>query len=503
MRRYRHVIQFRDCTSKSAENKSSKMIGKVLAAFLLAFVLSESYSSAASTSHVVCYHGNWYSYKNGNGKYTPENIDPNLCTHIIYSFLGLKADGTIYHIEDWLDLEGGNLEKFVALRNKNKNLKVLVALGGWNHSKNFGAVAASPAARARFLKTSLELIERFGLDGLDFDWEYPTKRDGSSPADYQNFITLLKEFKEEFEKRGLLLTIAVSASPSSVNSSYDVPKVSKYVDLINVMAYDLNGAWNKVTGHNAPLYASSKETGAQRELNVDAAISNWLAQGAAPEKLVLGIPTYGRAFRLASTSDVSLGAPASGPGDQGKYTGESGFLGYNEIVELRQEGGWTYVWDDEQKVPHMYKGLQWVGFDDVEAVTTKVKYAQEKNLGGVMVWALETDDHHGLSGIKNPLLTAISKQLDRKVPAGDDPTTVTPSGAGGESSKPPTVTPSAPSSGVCTSTGSVRDPKDCSKFYICSSDNGRFVATALSCPGGLYFDTKYQACNYKEQVLDC
>ncbi|CAH1185079.1 unnamed protein product [Phyllotreta striolata] len=364
-----------------------------------------------SKANVVCYYGSWAYYRRGNGKFAPANINPKLCTHLIYSFLGVQSDGRIYHLDERLDVEEKNLKNCVDLKRSNRNLKVLVAVGGWNNSKNFGAVAASSAARARFVRTSLELLDKFGLDGLDIDWEYPTQREGSSPDDYRNFITLLKELNGALKPRGLLLTVAVSASPSIVNTSYDVPKLSKYVDLINVMAYDFHGSWNDVTGHNAPLYPSSRETGAQRELNVNAAISNWIARGAAPGKLVLGIPTYGRTFRLSSRRNASLGAPASGPGDRGKYTGESGNLGYNEIVELKKEGGWTYVWDDEQKVPHLYKEDQWVGFDDSRSVVEKVRYAQRGGLAGIMVWAIDTDDFLGVSGTEFPLLKSIVTSL--------------------------------------------------------------------------------------------
>lgn len=82
-------------------------------------------------------------------------------------------------------------------------------------------------------------------------------------------MTLIKEFRKEFDKHGFLLTAAVAATGSTVDTAYDIPNLSKYLDFIHIMAYDFHGAYDGVTGQNAPLYASSIDrTDAQKLLNV-------------------------------------------------------------------------------------------------------------------------------------------------------------------------------------------------------------------------------------------
>lgn len=83
-------------------------------------------------------------------------------------------------------------------------------------------------------------------------------------------MKLLKELREEFDKRGLLLTAAVAAAEFSMSLSYDVPMVSEYLHFINLMAYDLHGPWDSMTGQNAPLYASKEHdiSETQKMLNV-------------------------------------------------------------------------------------------------------------------------------------------------------------------------------------------------------------------------------------------
>lgn len=90
-----------------------------------------------------------------------------------------------------------------------------------------------------------------------------------------------------------------------------------------------------------------------------------MSQGAPPEKMILGLPFYGRSFTLKSADKHDVGSPTVGAGAKGSYTREPGMLGYNEICEELQKGKWTVVYDDQQRVPYAYNGKQWVGYDDV------------------------------------------------------------------------------------------------------------------------------------------
>lgn len=82
-----------------------------------------------------------------------------------------------------------------------------------------------------------------------------------------------------------------------------------------------------------------------------------------------------------------------------------------QICELVPKEGWTTVWNEDQKVPYAYKGNQWVGYDNPRSIKIKTEYVREKNLGGVMLWSVETDDFRGISGLRYPLLRAINQGL--------------------------------------------------------------------------------------------
>lgn len=150
------------------------------------------------TEKIVCYYGTWATYRTGNGAFNVEDIDPNLCTHIIYSFVGLETDGSVKVLDAWLDLEDGggrgNIKKFIGLKSKNPNVKLLAAVGGWNEgSAKFSAVAGDAAKRKAFAANAATFCKNHGFDGFDMDWEYPAQRDGNAASDKANFVLLLQE----------------------------------------------------------------------------------------------------------------------------------------------------------------------------------------------------------------------------------------------------------------------------------------------------------------------
>ena len=213
---------------------------------------------------MVCYYGTWSVYRPGNGKFDVENIDPFVCTHVIYAFAGLGTDNQIQSLDPWNDLPdnwGKNgFGRFVGLKKRNPQLKTLLAIGGWNEgSLKYSNMVASKKNRRVFINSVIDLLSKYGFDGLDLDWEYPANR-GGRPEDKQNYADLLREMRPEFSQRGWLITAAVSAGKSVIDTAYDVPTMSLMLDFINVMAYDYHGGWEKFTGLNAPLFSRSGDS---------------------------------------------------------------------------------------------------------------------------------------------------------------------------------------------------------------------------------------------------
>lgn len=218
--------------------------------------------------------------------------------------------------------------------------------------------------------------------------QFPARGDSTAgSADKANFVELLKELKSKLN--GTLLTILVSATQSAASISYDIPNVAATVDFINVMSFDLHGSSDGVTGIHAPLFKGPRDISTyQKQLNVDAIVKFWLRSGCPKNKLVVGIPLYGRTFTLTNANNFGVGAASSADGDAGIFVDEAGFLAYNEICYNLMNNGWTRYWENTQKSPYAVKGNQWVSYDDSQSLALKLSYIQDNGLGGAMFWSI-------------------------------------------------------------------------------------------------------------------
>lgn len=365
---------------------------------------------------VVCYFTNWAWYRQSGGKFLPEDIDSELCTHIVYGFAVLDSGTlTIKPHDSWADLDNKFYERVVSLQKK--GVKVTVAIGGWNDSAGdkYSRLVLDSTARTRFAKHVLEFIERYGFDGLDLDWEYPvcwqvdcTK---GSPAEKVGFAELVKELSRLFKPRGLLLSTAVSPSKKVIDAGYDVRTLSTYFDWIAVMTYDYHGQWDKQTGHVAPMYEHPMDV--EPTFNANFSINYWIDQGATRDKLVMGMPMYGQSFSLADNQKHGLNAPTYGGGEAGEATRARGFLSYYEICQNIKNKDWRVVRDRKGRMgPYAYKGDQWVSFDDIAMIRHKSQFVRAMDLGGAMIWALDLDDFRNVCGCEEyPLLRTINREL--------------------------------------------------------------------------------------------
>lgn len=199
-----------------------------------------SVSPAASSDYkLVCYYTNWSQYRPKIGKFLPEDIDPFLCTHIIFAFGWLK-NGKLASFEENDETGGGKVglyDRVVGLKGKNPNLKVLLAIGGWSFgTAKFKEVAKNRFTRQTFVFSAVEFLRENNFDGLDMDWEYPKS------SDKESFSALLTELRQAFEYEAeesgqprLLLSAAVPVGPDNVRGGYDVPTVAKALDFVNLM----------------------------------------------------------------------------------------------------------------------------------------------------------------------------------------------------------------------------------------------------------------------------
>ncbi|XP_075469783.1 acidic mammalian chitinase-like [Ascaphus truei] len=499
----RASIKGRPGLGVSAE--TDRNMGKML---LWAGVFLLLHLQMGSAYKLVCYFSNWSQYRPEPAKYVPGNIDPQLCTHLMYAFATMNDNKIVPY--EWND--DVLYKQFNDLKKQNPKLVTLLAIGGWNFgTAKFTAMVASSGTRKIFIDSVIAHLRLYDFDGIDLDVEYPGSR-GSPPEDKQKFTTLTQELLAAFvaeaeatKRPRLLLTAAVSAGKATIDAGYEIAKIGQTLDFISVMTYDFHGGWDTLAGHNSPLCRGSTDVGDLIYFHIRFAMNYWRDNGVPAEKLMVGFPTYGRTFRNPNPSKCDVGIPVAGAGSAGQYTREAGFWAYYEICNWLK--GTTVKWIADQKVPYACKDNEWVGFDNKQSYECKVKFLKEGGFGGAMVWAIDLDDFLGTfcNEGKYPLINHLKSLLEGSVTncPGDpcDPSAQPPPTPPGEVTPPPT-----PPGEVTNPPGVEVDPNFCSGktdgFYVNHANTNRFYQCAggrtypSQCAAGLVFDQSCTCCNW-------
>ncbi|KAG0427694.1 hypothetical protein HPB47_025279 [Ixodes persulcatus] len=392
-------------------------------------------NGGGSRGTVVCYYQTWAYKRPAPMKYDIEDIPVDLCSHLIYSFVGLdNKTWTVNNIDEDFDNKQDGLRRFVALKKKHPHLKTLLAVGGWDEGgRKYSEMVSDKAKRKTFVKSALEWVLKYSFDGFDLDWEYPGASDRQGRySDKENFLELVKEIRVAFDEHKLLLTCAVPVAKFRLDEGYEVEQLAKLFDHIHVMSYDLRGNWAGFADVHSPLFKRPFDQWAYEKLNVDDGLKLWVSRGAPKHKLIVGIPLYGRTYTLGSKENHGLRAPIVqwvNGGAPGEFTNATGFQAYFEVCKNVKENGWTRRWDKDGSCPYAFKDNQWVGYEDEESVAIKMKYIKEQGYGGAMVWAVDMDDYRGECGRKNALMTIIHESVKDYVAPAPAPNPTVPEGA--------------------------------------------------------------------------
>ncbi|EFY85189.1 Endochitinase 1 [Metarhizium acridum] len=341
------------------------------------------------------YFTNWGIY---GRNYQPADLPASQISHVLYSFLNLSANGTVYSGDTWADIDkhypndswndvGNNVygcaKQLFLLKKANRKMKTMLSIGGWTWSTNFPAAASTAATRSNFAKSAVTIMKDWGFDGIDVDWEYP-----ADDTQATNMVLLLQAVRDELDAYAakfapgyhFQLSIAAPAGATNYNKLH-LADLGKVLDYINLMAYDFSGSWSNSSAHNANLYANPSNLNAT-PFNTDDAVNDYIKGGVPASKIVLGMPIYGKSFQKTN----GIGKPFSGIGD-GSW--ENGVWDYKVLPKA----GARVIYDDVAKGYYSYdnRTQELISYDTPDITKEKVTYLKSKGLGGSMFWEASAD----------------------------------------------------------------------------------------------------------------
>lgn len=330
-----------------------------------------------------------------------DSLNPKKLSHINYAFVDVKDNRAWLHNEATDTI---NFRMLNALKKQNKDLKILISLGGWTWSKNFSDAVLTDTSTHAFAYSCIDIVAKYDLDGVDIDWEYPGLIGDNNkfrPEDKQGYTLLFKELRqgldslEKITRKKYLVTTAVGGSWEFITHT-EMDKVAKYNDYINVMSYDYTGGSDTISSHHTNLYASSNDTS---QGSTDKSIKAFMAAGVPANKLVVGMGFYGKGWEMETTNNNGLYQRVK------KFTRAGGFDYLKDSLENKK--GFIKYWDDVAKAPYLFNPQTkvFITYDDERSIREKCAYIKKNNLAGAMFWEYHSDK-------KEYLLDVIAREFN-------------------------------------------------------------------------------------------
>ncbi|WP_405710623.1 chitinase C-terminal domain-containing protein [Streptomyces sp. NBC_00046] len=452
---------------------------------------------------VIGYFTNWRTGKNGKPAYLVPDIPWGKVTHLNYAFahvdgtnkLSVGADGPDNASTGmtWPGVAGaemdpdlpykGHFNLLNKFKKKHPNVKTMVSVGGWAETGGYfddsgGRVdsggfysmatnadgSVNQAGIDTFADSAVAFVKKYSFNGVDIDYEYPTTmKDAGNPLDWtlsnarraglvKGYAALMKTLREKLDRASAadgthyLLSVAAPSSGYLLRGM-ETFQVQKYLDYVNIMSYDLHGAWNEYVGPNAALFDDGKDAelaqagvystsqyGGTGYLNTDWAYHYF--RGSMPSgRINIGLPYYTRGFKnvqggtdglwgRAATTDCPAGAGLTKCGDgavgidnlwhdqdaDGKESPagsnpmwhaknlEKGIVGdyvtdYGFPAGTTLTGTYARKYDSTLVAPWLWNAEKkvFLSTEDEQSVAAKADYVVDKGIGGTMIWELAGD----------------------------------------------------------------------------------------------------------------
>lgn len=393
---------------------------KVVCIIVTFFILV---SSSFAASPIIM--GYWESWGTYHGFSMPGSTSPNEIMRgqltglnaVTYSFLEVNSNGNIYFMDVWSDLTSlnsndiafceklpdacpnfdktrggiGSFDAFLKLSVEHK----IIALGGGGHDDTFENAFKHPD---QFIQSLKLLLAHFpGMTGIDLDYE-PVG--GIPEQNISAFISLIERIKKEIPQLHISYTLIANHHNIKALGADNWKKLSGLLDYVGVMGYDFHGAFDKAnpqTALHSSLYSEGND-----DFSDEKAIRTLIEMGVPSNKILLGLPAYGRAVGGVTQSGLNQQFTLSARGDldDEKCSTDlnagwgmcTGTVSYHDLVYHYPKATPVYV---NQKLSGVYSYSKdnkiFVSFDNKDSALEKTHFAQDNKLAGVFFWSLRSD----------------------------------------------------------------------------------------------------------------
>lgn len=289
----------------------------------------------------------------------------------------------------------GTFHQLQELKHLYPNLKILISFGGWGQSGGFSS-AVEPDHVQAFVRSCVDRfiqghfasgIDAPGIfDGIDIDWEYPVEGgvEPGHPQDKKNFTAMVVEFRRQLDavRPGLLLTAALPAE-EEYYTNFELKEISRDMDLLSIMAYDLHWNSEPLTNFHSALFHDKHDPSKPplEKRYGDYAVRGFLHAGVPPEKIIFGVPFYGKGWAGVKADSHGLYQSATGPAQSGGS--------YRELKLLPPGARRKYF--SKPVTCTVWNGETFWSYDCPEAMRKKMTYVRQHHLGGAMFWELSLD----------------------------------------------------------------------------------------------------------------
>ena len=314
----------------------------------------------------------------------PDKIDYRMFTHLAHAFAVPGKNGA-------MDLPDARQSHDLCAQAHRAKTRVLLAVGGADSGSALSAAMRDGPSAERLVAQLTEAVSRSGYDGIDIDWEF-----AESVEDSHRLTDLVRRVRAALPADALV-TMAVSAGDWQ-GRWFETAALIPLVDWVSVMTYDFHGTWSDHAGHNAPLYPDKKDTRDGAQCHLGAALGYWTEKRLwPPEKLLIGIPAYGRGFAVRHWYEKPE-KPAA-----------HGYISFREITGLIAQG-WKRQQDHDAGVPYLIspEGTELISYEDEASAAAKGRWSHEKRVRGIFFWEITEDwiggTHHLVAAARREFL---------------------------------------------------------------------------------------------------